>query len=53
LFLCHRVVREEKHLKLHAYGGGDLQNLYNHNVFSRAMVFSEDGSLFAYCDGMK
>jgi len=47
------VVREEKNIKLHAFDGEGLHKLpvYCHDVYSPAMTFSEDGSLFAYCDG--
>jgi len=51
VFLHHFVVREEKNIKLHTFADGRLQKLYCHNVYSPAMAFSEDGSLFAYCDG--
>jgi len=47
------VVREEKNLKLCLYEGSEPLNIYKHNVFSPAMTFSEDGSLFAYCDGTR
>ena len=52
-FLGHHIVREEKNLKLQTYGSGGLRDFYTHNVFSAAMAFSDDGSLFAYCDGSK
>jgi len=52
-FLVHLVVREEKYLKLLAYGGGSLRDVRTHNVYAAAMAFSDDGSLFAYCDGSR
>lgn len=45
------ALREEKNIELHKFDGGGRQKFYCHNVYSSAMAFSEDGSLFAYCDG--
>ena len=53
VFVCLHAVREDKYLKLHGYGGSGVQDFYKYNVCSAAMAFSEDGSLFAYCDGAK
>ena len=53
LCVCH-LVREEKHVKLLRYVScSGVHDLYVHNIFSPSMVFSDDGSLFAYFDGSK
>jgi len=44
-------VREEKNIELYKFDGGGRRKFYRHNVYSPAMAFSEDGCLFAYCDG--
>lgn len=53
-FMCLCVVRGAKELSVVKWTDGGVQNIARLlNGFSRVAVFSDDGSLFAFCDGKR